>query len=639
MTGPYFMIERLARKLTTGNTEELVFDAGVNLLVGPPNTGKTKWLQTLDYLLGDTGDNPFEGAEEAGLADKYEAASVSISIGDHTFHVERRWREPGSKGKIFVDEAAMSASEFQHWLMDRLGIPILHFPKGNPMSGQTWPELSFRMLLRHIYRQQRFWSGIADKQPEGEQHACLLQFLGSAERVFTDDYGNLVKLKLEVERLKARREQFSDTLASVARDLLADPDMTVGVTVGAITAAQSRLTMEVQALRARREVILTGARDLVAGSPERSGHIAELGQKRAIALVQLEEYGQKRKATVGRISELQGYRSELTDELERLSRAEDAGAVLADLRVTHCPACDQTIAAHAADLDHCFLCHQHLPDGPAIEELGVVRLQFERNRITGELKEINELLEVLERESEKLRAEGVAAEEIVRSAESELEPARSAVASLVQEEVSSIDVALGQASERERQVGRVAAALEIGEGMTLKVAELEKKIEPLERRVDEISRSIDFDAAAGHLEDGMNQYLSAINKQRPDVWRHNKVTVILSRWSFTIRVGSRAWHVALGGTDTLYFLMAYHYGLLTLSQRAGCHYPGLSIIDVPGEFSGEAVGDKENFIVQPFIDLLKKKEFAGAQVIITGASFEGLKHAKFQKLRDVHVAR
>ena len=44
------------------------------------------------------------------------------------------------------------------------------------MSGQTWPELSFRTLLRHIYRQQRFWSDLADKQPEGDQHACLLHF-------------------------------------------------------------------------------------------------------------------------------------------------------------------------------------------------------------------------------------------------------------------------------------------------------------------------------------------------------------------------------------------------------------------------------------------------------------------------------
>jgi hypothetical protein len=86
-------------------------------------------------------------------------------------------------------------------------------------------------------------------------------------------------------------------------------------------------------------------------------------------------------------------------------------------------------------------------------------------------------------------------------------------------------------------------------------------------------------------------------------------------------VGTRRWHVALGGTDTLYFLMAYHYGLLTLSTDLQTHYPGFLIIDVPGEFSGEAVEDKENFIVQPFIELLQTDAFAGAQLIMTGGIF------------------
>jgi hypothetical protein len=84
--------------------------------------------------------------------------------------------------------------------------------------------------------------------------------------------------------------------------------------------------------------------------------------------------------------------------------------------------------------------------------------------------------------------------------------------------------------------------------------------------------------------------------------------------------------------------MAYQYGLLTLSDKAGCHYPGLSVIDVPGEFSAEYVEDKENFIVQPFIDLLARDSFKGAQVIITGAAFTGLEGAQRQQLTEVYVA-
>jgi hypothetical protein len=93
------------------------------------------------------------------------------------------------------------------------------------------------------------------------------------------------------------------------------------------------------------------------------------------------------------------------------------------------------------------------------------------------------------------------------------------------------------------------------------------------------------------LEDGMNSYLIAIDRLRPGAWRHSSVEVEISRYSFSIRVGSRRWDAVLGGTDTLYFLMAYHYALLTLSVGENTHYPGVSIIDAPAEFAGEAIGD------------------------------------------------
>lgn len=131
----------------------------------------------------------------------------------------------------------MLAKEFQHWLFEKLGIPLLHFPKGNPMSGQTWPGLSFRMLLRHIYRRQGFGTDLADRQPEAEQLACILQFAGLAEHVFSEHYGTLVEYKLQVERLKIRRENYALTLNELARELLADGDIQVDVSTVTIAAA------------------------------------------------------------------------------------------------------------------------------------------------------------------------------------------------------------------------------------------------------------------------------------------------------------------------------------------------------------------------------------------------------------------
>jgi len=637
MTNPLLSISKLERRLALGGVETLHFEPGVCLLVGRPNTGKTKWLQTLDFLLGDTGNNPYEGAEETGLADKYDSAAADLLIGDDTFHIERRWREAGGKGKVYLDGQAMLAKNFQHWLLSQLKIPLLHFPKGNPMSGQTWPELSFRMLLRHIYRQQRFWSSLVDQQPDAEFHACLLEFLGLGEHIFTSDYGELVNLKLDVERLRARRTQYKQTLNELARDLLSDKDATVDVTAVTVQAAQTHLLAEISNLRAQRIKILeSGAKQAL--TPKEEIHVAKLSKERASTAIQLELQTRQRDALNERAQDIARYRADLIEELARMERAEDAGSILADLKVTHCPACDQALASVSVPAGECFLCHQHLPPVPLIEGMGGVRLQFERNRLSSELEEANKLVDVINRDTARHNLELTRNEEALRAIENELLPARETVAALVQAQVSEIDVALGQSSERQRQLDRIAAALGLETDLNARIDELEKRIGPVKDRVEAALEKIDFNAASGILENGMNAYIDALNRLRPGTWRHSAIRVDISRRDVAFRVGNRRWVMALGGTDSLFFMMAYHYALLSLSPRAGCHYPGLSIIDLPGEFLGEAIEDKENFIVQPFIELLADPQYAGSQLIMTGASFTGLAGAHSQALRHIHVS-
>ena len=637
MSNPLLSIGRIERQLSAGGTEFLQFEQGVNLLVGPPNTGKTKWLQTLDYLLGDSDPNPFDAAEN-GLDEKYQSAAAEILIGQRRLWVERRWRELGNKTKVFVDEVGMSTKEFQHLLMEELQIPIVNYPKGNPMSGQTWPELSFRTLLRHVYRQQRFWGAIADKQHDHEQHACLLQFLGLAEHLFSEKYGRLVELKMKADKKKARRDQYSDTLNELARDVLSDPGLTVGVNQKSVRSAESRISESIDSLRNRRVSLIAGAKDKVVAPGDQS-NVQRLADERASKLVAHEQHALNSKVTQERLLELQRYRDQIQDELDRLRRAEDAGMVLADLKITHCPACDQPVSEHTATPAECFLCHQGISDSPIVQELGSARLEFETKRLLGEVKEADELVAVVQKEVEKIAQEIALNEERLRTIENEITPAKLAVSAMIQEDVSAIDMELGELSERQRQLSRVSAAMALGEKLSEEILDIERKIEPLQAFVDEAARKLDFGSSASRLEDGMNAYLSAINHLRPGVWRHSPITVDISRRNFSFRVGSRRWQSALGGTDSLYFLMAYHYGLLSLSATPGLHYPGVSIIDVPGEFAGEAVEDKENFIVQPFVELMSESEdFADAQLIITGASFTGLQGAKRIHLSDVYIA-
>ena len=401
MTPPTLRILKIERRKTVGQPEELLFDQGVNVLVGRPNTGKTRWLQTLDYLLGDSGSSPFEADEDEHLAVIYSAASVTLRIADETLYVERKWNEAGAKSKVFVNGVPIGAQEFQHLLLEKLNIPLLHFPKGNPYSGQTWPELSFRTLLRHIYRRQRFWADIADLQPEGEQHACLLQFLGLAQNVFSDEYGELIRLRSEASKLKARREQYEATLHQLVGDVLIDPDLKGAVTLPRVLEAEKRLGEQAVHLRERRIGILEGVRANVL-PPTSRGRSAELGEKRATLIVGLEELRKRAAGVSERTIEIRTYKETLSKEIDRLNRVTDAGELLADLRVTHCPACDQTVSDRSRDSHSCFLCHQDLPDGPALNELGAARLKFENDRLNGELEEANQLLDLLSRDSKRI---------------------------------------------------------------------------------------------------------------------------------------------------------------------------------------------------------------------------------------------
>jgi hypothetical protein len=633
----FLSVESIDRLQAAGELESLSFESGVNVLVGVPNTGKTKWLQQLDYLLGDPGNNPFEGAVETGLADKYVSAGANLRIGETLYRVERHWQESGAKTKVFIDGKGLNPSEFQEWLLQQLGVPLLHFPRGNPMSGQTWPELSFRMLLRHMYRQQRFWGDLADKQPETEQVACVLQFLGVAERLYTEDYAQLIAKKMEIERLRGRRDQYNETLGDIARDILSEPSVSVTLTMAGVKKAKESVGAEIERLRENRIAMIERARDTAVPPQERS-RVSRLAERRAQLIAILEKTRRTMDESSERLSDLKTYSDDLTEELSRMNRAADAGSVLADLKITHCPACDQVVANDGVDHEHCFLCHQSVQAEPMLEELGSARLQFEQNRLSGELKETVELTGVLDRELAALVSEVKLREEELTTIEDELVPARSNVGALVQTEVSEIDMALGKAGERIRQIDRVLAALDLGKNLTEKISALQSEIEPLQDRVEAMIESIDFRAAASALEDGMNDYLNEVNSIRPGSWKHSAVTITLSRSKLDIRVGQRRWQQALGGTDTLYFLMAYQFGLLTLSDKDGAHYPGLSIIDLPGEFSGEEIEDKENFIIQPFIDLVGSESYLGSQVIITGASFKGLEGVRRLALNEVHVS-
>src|SRR6266498_213655 len=172
------VINSVSRHRSDGSIESLEFKEGVNVLIGEGNTGKTKWFQTIDYLLGDEVSTEERQDPENVLFNLFDSASVVMSLNGEEVSVERKWREPGSLSKVYVNGVAENVKDYCRFLMGRLGIPLLHYPQGNPYSSRTWPELTWRILFRHVYRRETLWSDLADLQPEVDQHASLMLFLG-----------------------------------------------------------------------------------------------------------------------------------------------------------------------------------------------------------------------------------------------------------------------------------------------------------------------------------------------------------------------------------------------------------------------------------------------------------------------------
>lgn len=634
------IIKRLIRVPHSGIEEELAFESGVNVIVGKANTGKTKWLAMLDYLMGDSGTP--EEAFGFELSEKYDSIRALICIGDDEFWLERRWKERGLKTKVFINEELIGVEDFSRFLFKKLGIPVLHFPKGSPYAERTWSELSWRTLLRHVYRQQRFWGEFADQQPESEQRACLMQFLGMAEYLFSEQYDDLVTTRKEIWKLEGKKEQFLLLLDRISKEIIEEKELRVALTSDSIDLAIVRLKSEIDELQQRREKVLAELRGAIVEEPmgetreptelERLGELwAELQSKREENLTFLAR-------TERRIAELQEYKTTVADELSRVERARSAGQVLINLKVTHCPVCDQPITQTKREPGHCFLCDQPWQDSQVDPQGADDRISFELKRLQEELQEAEGLIIALSSERDEMVLSRRRIEEQAHQIDSQLRPVRQAVAAILPPEIAMLDTERGRLQERVSQLERIKVLLEIQNEMSKEIDRLQHEEGLLRSQVAQISQKIDFEQAGDKLTEGMNTFLNVLEAGEAGLWTQSRVHVKLNDRSFKVTIDGENWSTKLGGTLRLYFLFSYHYALLRLTEEDGRHYPGLVILDLPPTIEDDStIRDKENFVVEPFIDLMNRPGMEKTQVIVAGAAFEGLEGAHRIELNHVWV--
>jgi hypothetical protein len=133
----------------------------------------------------------------------------------------------------------------------------------------------------------------------------------------------------------------------------------------------------------------------------------------------------------------------------------------------------------------------------------------------------------------------------------------------------------------------------------------------------------------------MNDYVGQLNYEGKKMWSQKAIAFRISRSDFSFKVGRQKWQSQLGGTMTIYFLLAYHFALMKLSAMECSKATSFLMLDLPAEVEGEKVADKENFVIEPFISLCKEEGFGSAQIIVAGSAFQGLKGVHRINLKEM----
>jgi hypothetical protein len=213
---------------------------------------------------------------------------------------------------------------------------------------------------------------------------------------------------------------------------------------------------------------------------------------------------------------------------------------------------------------------------------------------------------------------------------------QTAAASIIPPGLEILDMNVGAMQQRLRQLENLGETLAKRDRLSAQIDAVQAQITALEAQVAREGERLDFERSGDVLTDAMNQYLQALRKQNPQSWTSGRVSMRLDPKYFQFFVDGRKWSTRLGGTLSLYFLIAYHYGLLSLTYKPNCHYPGLTILDLPAELEdSRSIADKENFVLQPFIDFLKSSKEGPCQVIVAGSAFEGLQGVHRNELSRV----
>jgi hypothetical protein len=576
----------------------------------------------IDFLFGkDRSAKEFFGDN---IAQKYKSVAAIFSLDGKDHKLERQWSDTQISDHVFVDGRPLDSRHLSEFFLNSLKIPVLQFPKSRALADYAWVELGWRVLLRHIYRQEKYWADIADRQPTPEQHAAVLQFFGLAEQVYSKNAQRYNELRRELIEATARKTEFESLISEVAEGILPDYRSNTGLTEDLLDSVVVKLKREMTLIVEDRTQSLERA---IASQPKHgekalSAIDLELGSRRVDLLAQIESAEKDKIVVSTRIQKLEHAQSAFEEELARLGRARTAGEILVDLKVTHCPVCDQQLESTFSEDGECYCCKQRY-EQPKTGD----RLDFESSQLREEYNETTELLDSLRKQEAGFQRILDVARDELGTVETNLQPARSKVAGFLPPEVGILDVKRGKLDEKISNANKLKAMLRSRRALSIAIDRMTAELRNLEATLHIPENPVKWQQSADKLSDGINTYLGLVRLDGKR-WNQGKVTVKLTERYFKFEIDGSDWGSKLGGNYRCVFLVAYHYSLFKVTSDADCHYPGLAIIDFPPNPTNQLGTNKTlNYLLEPFVDLAAKSEMHQSQIIVASRELQAVQGA------------
>jgi hypothetical protein len=559
----------------TGELETYDFgNAAFTILTGPRNSSKTTTLKVIDYCLG----NRSSAAEALGasIEEKYQQVQLDLAI-DGVRHRHTRTFEHGLRGLIVIDDdLRIPVEEWSNWMLQSLGWPTLSIPLGrNAATATQLTPLTFRSMLRHIYRREDSWTEFAYKEEEYLRRAVISMFLGfAAHRYETANY----ELGRAQRKLAAAEAVYRDicintdeSVQALVQQLTLPPILGVQALEGVRRELQHRLVSaqsERQALTARAEDAVRPTDDVPGLDPALPFELEAASEEAADAA--------QRVAALRKVIEEHVHSRALVEaDIARLHRMIDAVELFNELPVRICPVCEQHVDPNRPHgHGECYLCGQVVS-----EDIRRRRAEREERALRGELDDLDDV--IAHTRDDLLKAEAVeaqAAQNRTRIAYAlhdervaRLAPFMAALED-VATEIGRIEKQIAAIPALEAMFSRCTAA---GKAEATAREEMERltHIVVNERR----DQSAIMERCATFAE-RMNEFVKAFQTR---AWVEGGIAI--SADDLTFYVGTRPWDDTLGAEARVLFFMAYCYALLHLDHdfgRRACP-PGVLLLDNP----------------------------------------------------------